>query len=291
MRYQRLRAATVSFIALLSVGAAPASADKVTPGGADDSGTLVADVSINSGGWSGGGGGGGSGPRCQWVKSNHTGLPDYTGYADPAAWPRALPNDVVVDLYAKYCPDENPQYVEVPQTDVQADLMPMALHDIRTKKLPKPEPEFLALDSQFGWAYVTVPVDFRMSNTPAPVSVTASIGPVWATVTAVPSRITFDPGEPRGHQVSCSAPGASAGYDPAVPGECSYTYVDSSAIASNGRTFTTTMGVEWSISWTSSSAAGGSLPAFTTSSSTPLAVAEIQALVTCTGSRPEQGGC
>jgi hypothetical protein len=206
-------------------------------------------------------------------------------------WPRLGSDGRTYNLYLRRCPDGSQQYSEVPETDPEINLMPLALRDVKEKYLPKPQTQFLALDSEFGWAYVTVPLDFRVTNAVEPVSVTASIGPVWATVTAVPSRVTFEPGEPGGHTVSCSTAGASAGYDPATPGECSYTYVNSSAISANGRTFTTRTSIEWAISWTSSTGAGGPLAGFSTSSSEPLAVAEIQALVTCTGPRPEQGGC
>ena len=55
------------------------------------------------------------------------------------------------------------------------------------------------LDPVNDWAYVTVPVDFRAGgNSWRTVSVTASIGPVWATVTAQPVLLTFDPGDPNG---------------------------------------------------------------------------------------------
>ena len=59
---------------------------------------------------------------------------------------------------------------------------------------------------------------------------------------------------------------------------------------SNGRTFSTSTSMTYEISYRSSSGSG-SFPSVTTSSSADLAVAEVQALVTCTGPRPEQGGC
>jgi hypothetical protein len=213
------------------------------------------------------------------------------GEMDPANWPRTARNGDVYDLYLRQCAGEDQRTVEVLRAEPEVDLMPVALRDLREKQLPVPITDFLALDSEFGWAYVRVPVDFRVANAVQPVSVTASVGPVWATVTALPSRVTFEPGEPGGHTVACSAAGATVGYDPATPGECSYAYANSSAISANGRTFTTTTSIEWTISWTSSTGAGGGLGGYTTSSSAPLAVAEIQALVTCTGPRPEQGGC
>ena len=67
------------------------------------------------------------------------------------------------------------------------------------RALPSPTPTFEMLDPVNNWAYVTVPVDFRAGgNSWRTVSVTASIGPVWATVTAQPVLMTFDPGDPNG---------------------------------------------------------------------------------------------
>jgi hypothetical protein len=51
------------------------------------------------------------------------------------------------------------------------------------------------------------------------------------------------------------------------------------------------MTIDWDISWTSSTGAGGALDGFSTSATAPLAVAEVKGLVTCTGSRPQEGGC
>jgi hypothetical protein len=175
-----------------------------------------------------------------------------------------------------------------------SDLLPLLLEELRSRQLAAPEVTFVGLDPEFDWAYVKVPVGFRIGNT-GPVTVTARVaaGPLaaWASMTATPSAIRFDPGEPDGHSVSCTAEGAAAGgFDSARPGECSYTYVNSSAIAPNGRTFTTTTNMTYALTYRSSSGAG-SFPDVTTTSSSELGVAEVQALVTCTGPRPEQGGC
>lgn len=201
-------------------------------------------------------------------------------------------NGVTETLYVETCAGEQSgSFVWVPNITA-ADLLP-ALSDRVRAELQPPQVQFEGLDPEFGWAYVTVPLDFRVTNL-APVSVTASVaaGPlfVWATVTATPSTVTFLPGEPRGGPMSCSSSGAAMAYYPDTPGECSYTYRDTSAISANGRTFTTTLSVDWVVTYDSSSGSG-TLPTLTLSSSTELAVAEIQALVTCTGPRPEQGGC
>ena len=108
-----------------------------------------------------------------------------------------------------------------------------------------------------------------------------------------PESLTFDPGDPAGPgPVACGGDGPVAPYVAEVPGACSYTYVNASSTSPfDGYHFQTSMEIAWSISWTSSTGAGGALAPYTTSASALLAVAEVKGLVTCTGSRPEQGGC
>ena len=190
------------------------------------------------------------------------------------------------------CPNGGGWMGWVPQITA-ADLLP-DLYDRMVSVLQSPQVQFRGLDPDFGWAYVHVPVGFRVGNT-GPISVTArvTVGPlsVWATMTARPSEISFEPGEPGAQTVTCSsADAAQAGYSSDRPGSCSYTYVNSSAIAPNGRTFSTNTAMTYVISYESSSGPG-SYPQVATASSAELAVAEVQALVTCTGPRPEQGGC
>ena len=122
---------------------------------------------------------------------------------------------------------------------------------------------------------------------------TASVGPVWATVTAVPVAMRFDPGDPAGPgAVQCGGADPVAAYVAEVPGACSYTYLNASSTSPyDGYHFLTTTSIDWAISWTSSTGAGGALDPYSTSASAPLAVAEVKGLVTCTGSRGEQGGC
>jgi hypothetical protein len=194
-------------------------------------------------------------------------------------WKRSCPNGVV--------------YVQVAEATPQ-DLLPGILEQLRNRALPKPVPVFELLDPTYGWAYVRTPLDFRASGDSwRPVSVTASVGPVWATVTAQPRALTFDPGDPAGPgPVSCDGVGPVAAYVPETPGACSYTYVNASSTSPvDGYHFRTSLTITWSISWTSSTGAGGALAPYETSASALLAVAEVKGLVTCTGSRLEEGVC
>jgi hypothetical protein len=233
-----------------------------------------------------GGGEGGGGSECTWELRDDQWVGDI-GPGDP----------ITVDgrryhLWWRLCNGVG-AYVVVAEATPQ-DLLPGILDQLRQRTLPKPVPVFKLLDQQFGWAYVRTPLDFRAGGDSwRPVSVTASVGPVWATVTARPQTLTFDPGDRAGPgPVSCGGDGPVAPYVPETPGACSYTYLNASSTSPlDGYHFQTTLTIAWSISWTSSTGAGGALAPYETSASALLAVAEIKGLVTCTGPRPEEGGC
>ncbi|MGB6454200.1 MAG: hypothetical protein WBH47_06875 [Streptosporangiaceae bacterium] len=115
-----------------------------------------------------------------------------------------------------------------------------------------------------------------------PLSVTVTAGPVWATVTATPSGLSFDPGTGAG-PVTCPGPGTA--YDPARPAanqrtDCSYTYAQPSAGLPGGA-YPASVTVVWQVAWTGSGDAGGVLaPALSVPVSIPIRVAQAEALVT-----------
>lgn len=281
-------AAVLATAALVTLPAAPATAGPGSGGGGggggSDDGAITAVVSFHTGGSSNGGDG------CTWERiEGELGVPN----VGSAKFPFTDENGVTFNLWRKSCPQGGGGWYLIPETEPE-DLLPQLLEQVKSARLPDPQPTFLALDPVHGWAYATVPVDFRAGGDSwRTVSATASIGPVWATVTAMPVRLAFDPGDPNGPgSVVCAGGSPVAGYDPAVPGECSYTYRNASSTSPHdGYHFVTTTSIDWSISWTSSSGAGGALAPYSTSATALLAVAEVKGLVTCTGSRTEQGGC
>jgi hypothetical protein len=115
-----------------------------------------------------------------------------------------------------------------------------------------------------------------------PLTVTVTAGPVWATVTATPARLNFNPGTGAG-PVSCPGPGTA--YDPAAAAaaqrsDCSYTYAQPSA-GLPGDAFPASVTVVWQVAWTGSGGAGGVLaPALSVPVSVPIRVAQAEALVT-----------
>ena len=281
--------AALSFSLLAPTGmvlAAPGGGGGAGTGGSQSGGVLIAQVKYTTGGR----GGGSSGDGCRWRLVD--GTIDVDGSV-VVTFPREI-NGVTYHLWEGQCPSVGyPTYYAFPETQPR-DLLPALLDQLRQQRLPSPDPVFAQLDPVRGWAYVTVPMDFRTGGDSwRTVSVSASLGPVWATVTAQPLRLTFDPGDAAGNgPVSCVGDGPIAAYAPSTPGACSYTYSNASSTSPyDGYHFLTEMSIDWAVSWTSSTGAGGPLDTYSTSSTVPLAVAEVKGVVTCTGSRSEQGGC
>lgn len=276
-------------LVVLSLSSAPAAWAGAGNGSGQGSanqanGVVTATVSYEAG--AAGSGGGAS--RCFWR------MPDSQSQAVPnvgvGQWPIVV-GSVTYDLWEEVCP-EGSTFFAAPRVQAQ-DLLPDLLRQLRERAIPAPTPTFHLLDERFGWAYVRTPLDFRAGSAWQPVSVTAAVGPVWATVTATPQRLTFDSGDPAGAgPVTCAGNGPTAPYVAEAPGACSYTYENASSTSPfDGYHFETAMTIEWAVSWSSSTGAGGVLESYSTSAVSLLAVAEVKALVTCTGPRPLQGAC
>jgi hypothetical protein len=113
------------------------------------------------------------------------------------------------------------------------------------------------------------------------VNAQAQIPGLAVTATATPGRLVFTPGEPGGDAVTCAGPGIivrSADQFPATSPACSYEYQHASSIA--GGKFAATLTIEWDITWTSSTGAGGTLAPATTTAGVAVPVREVQAIVT-----------
>jgi hypothetical protein len=115
-----------------------------------------------------------------------------------------------------------------------------------------------------------------------PLSVTVSAGAVWATVTATPVGLTFEPG-PDMSPVTCHGPGTE--YDPAEPATsqhtgCSYTYLLPSA-GLPGNVYQASVSITWRVDWIGSGGAGGVLAsALSVPAAFSIPVAQGEALVT-----------
>jgi hypothetical protein len=112
-----------------------------------------------------------------------------------------------------------------------------------------------------------------------PVSATATVQGLSATVTATPTRLSLRTGDQPGG-ASCVGPGRlwSPGMaEPAVPPACSYTYQDASTVAPNGKNWPAQLSIRWHVSWTATNGAGADLDDLTTATGYAIPVREIQA--------------
>ncbi|HSK95149.1 MAG TPA: hypothetical protein VK891_00905 [Euzebyales bacterium] len=113
-----------------------------------------------------------------------------------------------------------------------------------------------------------------------PLRTSATAGPVTSTVTATPTRVTWDMGN--GDEVACDGPGRPYHERYAEQPEatdCSYTYRLSSA-GQPDEAYRVTATVHWELTWdTSGATGGGSLGSVPMSTTWPARVAQIQALV------------
>jgi hypothetical protein len=112
-------------------------------------------------------------------------------------------------------------------------------------------------------------------------SVTVRAGPVWATATATPAGLSFQPGGGLG-AVSCAGPGTA--YNAARPASqqhtrCSFTY-DQSSAGQPGHVYQAAVVLSWRIAWVGSGGAGGLVDAgLPVPFAFPLPVAQGEALV------------
>lgn len=169
---------------LAATGLLPAPSAFAGPGdgsgqgsGGQEADVIQAQVSYSTSGGTTSSGG------CSWeLKDGVTvGVPDLGS----VTWPRVV-DGVTHHLWQRTCNGEA-VWVDVPEAQ-PADIFPQLLEQLRERTLPKPVPVFEMLDPEFGWAYVQTPLDFRAGgNSWRPISVTASVGPIWATVTSTMS--------------------------------------------------------------------------------------------------------
>ncbi len=154
-------------------------------------------------------------------------------------------------------------------------------------ELTVPKPTYLTAPPPGHDGLVGLPEWFWITNWHA-IRRYLAVGPVSATVTAVPARLTFSPGGGL-PSVSCRGPGRP--YDRNRPASaqhsaCTYTYQQSSALQPGGA-YAASLSVTWTAAWTTSDGAGGAVnPPLHVETTFALPVAEGQALVNSPGSNP-----
>jgi hypothetical protein len=107
---------------------------------------------------------------------------------------------------------------------------------------------------------------------------TATVPGLTATVTAVPTKVTWMMGD--GGRVTCTGPGTP--YDPNRPYEdqstdCSYAYHKSSA-GQPGDAYTGSVAISYGTSWAATDGTGGALAPLTATATFTVRVGEIQAI-------------
>jgi hypothetical protein len=106
---------------------------------------------------------------------------------------------------------------------------------------------------------------------------TASAGGVTATVTVVPTRLTFDPGDGSA-AVECTGPGrawtSNDGNAQPSAGACGYQYLTATQAP-----ITSTQSIRWSVTWRASDGTTGVLPDLITARQGQLMVLQIESVV------------
>jgi len=132
---------------------------------------------------------------------------------------------------------------------------------------------------------VGVPVFVAVSNWTGTVTEDECAGGLCVTVTATPA-LTFSPGEPGAANVACVGSGSrfspdagSAEAQASGPGACAHSYRLRTGATGRPGSWQGDVSVTWSIAWTATSGASGSLPPITRSTSVPRAVSEVQTVI------------
>jgi hypothetical protein len=264
----------VTFVALLMGDVHRQALAADTSGGASD-GVIWSGVQTGSPST-----GGSSGGSCTWRA-----LTTYDSHIGQTTNISRTVNGIIYDLYERRCGSDFTS-IWIPRLSPTQVARSAAL--LVRARLPEPTPSFAPATSSM---VVKVPNWFWVdSSWWTPVSATAWIptifGPLWSRTTATPVNLSFvtqDDGTVAGANVgtsSCVGPGwvwnPSLGDDAISP--CMYEFRHASTSRASG-VFVGVMSVEWRITWTSSTGAGGVLPSMTTSSYVLTRVGELQALV------------
>ncbi|HVA05624.1 MAG TPA: hypothetical protein VNG12_02670 [Acidimicrobiales bacterium] len=279
----------VLIVALVVIGSATAAMADVSA--SDGGGTVT--VTVSSSGSSGGSstpgvGAGttvstGSGPACTYTLLSTEGVPGLaSGGPTSGSW------------YLISCPHGGlgfvgtqvfwvPTVASVPPTrPVVVAPSAVAAQAAASIALPVPSistnpapfsivnlPTWLWIDSSIWHAY----------------SATASVGAVTATAVATPESVSWSMGD-GSSSVECSGPGTPYRTDLSAASQhssCTYTYSSPSSgpnANSNDGAYPVTATIYWTVTWTGTSGAGGTLPTLETSAGTRIRVEQIQSVDT-----------
>lgn len=212
--------------------------------------------------------GGGAPDPCSWQPGA---LYSYLQRLDQPS-ERVDADGVKATLYARVCGPTDITYYWIRATPTAQQVAALAMDDAR-QRIPVPDGVFTP-DLRTGRRVIVhAPLTFTVRSW-APVTATASVGGVTATVTATPRVLRFDPGD-GSPSVTCDAIIGRT----AQPAEgCRYSYQNASSVAPNGTSWPARLQMTWAVDWTASTGDGGTLPDVTTASAYAVTVGEIQAV-------------
>lgn len=236
----------------------------------------------------GGGSAGGTGvstgvPACYWEALPAP--PDMSGLVQP-------PPDVPVVWQRWVCPGEADPGPGGPAVPIMirwveaVTVTPEELASAAFARLARrlPGPEVVSSPPAGTAAIIDVPVFVAVSNWTGALSESECAAGLCVTVTATP-QLTFSPGEPGSGTIECAGSGTGhvAGTDPMAaaqrPGACAHAYRHRTGIGGRPATWPGEVTVTWTIAWTASGGATGTLPTVTRTSLLPRAVEEVQSIV------------
>ena len=228
-----------------------------------------------------GGSGGGPAPECYWVTIDDELPEDPTIFVDFGL--EEPPEGVPILWQSWECADGrttfNFRWVIAATPGTLASIARGRL----VGELPQPVVE---TSPAAGTASIIgVPVFVAVVNWTGVVTESECAGGLCVTVTATP-QLTFRPGEPGAQTVQCSGAGTrftpSAGTPEAQassPGACTWTYTTRTGANGRPSAWPGQASVSWSISWTATTGAFGSLASVTRSTDVPRPVAEVQTVI------------
>lgn len=164
---------------------------------------------------------------------------------------------------------QGPAVTVTPEQLAQQAIATLKLPDPTVERSPSPR------NSDQGVPYTWVHLWTWFWTDPAvwqPISKTASVGAVWATVTVRPTQLVYTAGD--GGSAACAGPGrawtTADGNAAPSGGGCGYQYQHVSGPV------TATVSIRWAVSWVGSGGTGGVLPQMTTTAASRLQVEQIQ---------------
>jgi hypothetical protein len=227
------------------------------------------------------GSGGGAAPECYWVTIDDELPEDPTIFVDFGL--EEPPEGVPILWQSWECSDGratfNFRWVIAPTPGALAETVRGRL----IGQLPQPVVES---SPPAGTASIIgVPVFVTVVNWTGVVTQTECAGGLCVTVTATP-QLRFRPGEPGAQTVQCAGSGTRFAPDAGTPeaqasspGACAWTYTTRTGANGRPSAWPGQASVSWSISWTATTGASGSLAAVTRSTDVPRPVAEVQTVI------------